>query len=266
MSADVLEVTDLTVRFAGVTALDGVSFRVEPRTVHALIGPNGGGKSTCFNVISGVHRPTAGSVRFGGRDLARMRPHHIAGAGVARTFQNIAASRHGTVLENILVGRHHLTRTGVVGAGLGLPRARREERRHRERAREIAAFVGLADREAAPAGTLAYGDAKRLELARAVAMEPRLLLLDEPVAGMNATETEAMAAAVLAVRDALGVSVLLVEHDMGLVMALADHVTVLDFGRRIADGTPAEVQADDAVVRAYLGGVQELARQTGDAT
>jgi branched-chain amino acid transport system ATP-binding protein len=253
-----LAVRDVTVRFAGVTALDAVSFDVAPGSIHALIGPNGAGKSTCFNVVSGVYRATEGSVRFGDAELTRMRPHQVAGAGVARTFQNIALSKGASVLENILVGRHHLTRAGTISSGLRLPWATREERRHRERAREIADFVGLADKQTAPAGALSYGDQKRLEMARALAMEPRLLMLDEPVAGMNAAETQVMAVAIGQVRAALEISILLIEHDMGMVMALADRVTVLDFGKRIADGTPAQVQASDAVVRAYLGGADEL--------
>ncbi|MEU6546288.1 ABC transporter ATP-binding protein [Streptomyces sp. NPDC046859] len=247
-----LAVTDVTVRFAGLTALDTVSFTVAPGTVHALIGPNGAGKSTCFNVLSGLCRPASGTVRLGEADLTRLAPHRIAALGVARTFQNIVTTQ-GTVADNLMLGRHALSRAGFAASALRLPHARREQREHLARAREIAELTGLAEHFDSPVALLSYGDRKRVEFARALCLEPSVLLLDEPVAGMNAAERARAVEVVHTVRAELGLSVVLVEHDMGLVMRLADEVTVLDFGRVIAHGTPDEVRGDPEVLRAYLG-------------
>ncbi|MDQ0408089.1 ABC transporter ATP-binding protein [Streptomyces sp. NPDC048594] len=249
---DALHVRGVTVRFAGLVALDDVSFTVAPGTLHAVIGPNGAGKSTCFNVLSGLYRPTTGTVRLGDAELTRLAPHRIAALGVARTFQNIVTTQ-GTVADNLMLGRHALSRAGFAASALRLPRAVREQRDHLAKAREIAELVGLGPHFTSPVALLSYGDRKRVELARALCLEPRVLLLDEPVAGMNAAERARMTEVVREIRAELGLSVVLVEHDMGLVMRLADEVTVLDFGKAIAHGTPDEVRRDPEVLRAYLG-------------
>lgn len=259
-----LAVRDVTVRFAGLVALDNVSFTVAPGSIHAVIGPNGAGKSTCFNVLSGVYKANSGSVRLGPDEITGRAPHRIAKLGIARTFQNIVLTM-GTVADNLMLGRHVLTRSGFLSTALHLPGSVREQRRHRERAREIAEFLDIGAVFDAPVMLLPYGVRKRVEMARALCMEPKVLLLDEPVAGMNATERVRAAEAIAAVRDNLGISIVLVEHDMGLIMKLADEVTVLDFGRRIASGTPAQVRQDPEVIRAYLGAGDEVPDAVAEA-
>jgi ABC-type branched-subunit amino acid transport system ATPase component len=252
---------DVTVRFGGLFALSEASLTLAPGSTHAVIGPNGAGKSTLLNVLTGVYRASAGRVRYGDTVISGLRPPQIAALGVSRTFQNLALSPTATVTDNLLLGRHRLTKAGFVAAGLGLPSARRERAAQEEVVRRTAEMLDLSDKLDAPVSVLAYGDRKRVELARALCTEPALLLLDEPVAGMHADESRRMAAAIVQIREELGISILLIEHDMQFVMGLADRVTVLDFGRCIADGEPQQVQRDPEVLRAYLGhagGSQEV--------
>jgi branched-chain amino acid transport system ATP-binding protein len=246
-----LEVRGLTLRFGAITAFEDVSFDVARGELFAVIGPNGAGKSSLFNALSRVYEPDAGSVRLDGRDFLTLRTDQLAGTGVARSFQNLGVIAHLTALENVLLGRHHLMRGGVLRGGLGA--GRREERRHRTAALDALAFVGLADHAGTDVQLLPYGHRKRVELARCLAMEPSLMLLDEPVAGMTADERSEIAGVVRRLRDERDVTVLLVEHDMGMVMGIADRVLVLDFGAPIALGTPSEIQSDERVIRAYLG-------------
>jgi len=242
----------LSRRYAGVVAVDRVDLDVPEGGVHAVIGPNGAGKTTLFNLISGLAAPTAGAVLFDGQDVTRLPSDRRARLGLARTFQNIRVFGHMTVLENVLTGLHPRLRLSLPSIVAGLPGARRQERRALQRAREALAVVGLLGRAGEPATALSYGDQRRLEIARAVAGGPRLLLLDEPAAGMNPAETVALGALIRTIVGA-GTTVLLVEHDMPFVMGLSDSVTVLNFGRRIFAGTPREARQDADVVAAYLG-------------
>ncbi|KAA9171946.1 ABC transporter ATP-binding protein [Delftia sp. BR1] len=264
-----LQVDGVTLAFGGVKALSGVGFDVQPGSITAVIGPNGAGKTSLFNTISGFYRPTGGSIRFQGEDITRVPAPRRARLGLGRSFQNIALFRGMTVLDNIKLGRHAHLRTNVFDALLYLGRARREEAELRRDIEErIIDFLEIDHIRHAPVAALSYGLQKRVEMARALAMQPRILMLDEPVAGMNREETEDMARFILDVRAEWGVTVLMVEHDMGMVMDLSDHVVVLNFGQVIAQGTPAVVQADPEVNRAYLGAgdVGELRRRLRGAS
>jgi branched-chain amino acid transport system ATP-binding protein len=253
MPRPLLETRDLSLRFGSVVAFEEVSFELAEGELLAVIGPNGAGKSSLFNVLSGIFRPVAGTTRFAGEDLLRLRTSQLAARGIARSFQNLALFPHLSVLENVLVGRHHLMRSGALRGGLYLGFARAEETVHRRAAMSALDYLGIAAHAATPVTLLPYGLQKSVELARCLAMEPRLLLLDEPVAGMSAGERREITALVRRLHRERGLTLLLVEHDVGMVMSVAQRVMVLDFGRVIAVGTPEEVQRSDAVVRAYLG-------------
>ncbi|TDC46606.1 ABC transporter ATP-binding protein [Actinomadura sp. KC345] len=254
MSPALLEVEDLTLSFAGVRALDGVSFTIDEGEFFAVIGPNGAGKSTLFNCVSGIYRPQAGSIRFDGREILGRAPHRIAQAGIARTFQNVDVFPAMTVQECLLLARHQHLRSGPVAGMVRWGRSAREERSALRKVTEVADRLGLGGLLQQTVGPLPHGVQKRVELARSLCMEPRLLLLDEPVAGMNHEETAEMAATLSEVNADLGITMLLVEHDMSVVMGISTRICVLDFGRRIALDAPANVVRDEAVIDAYLGG------------
>ena len=248
-----LEVKGLTRRFGGVCAVDGVSFTVNPGEVFGVIGPNGAGKTTLFNLVTGITSPTSGSLFHDGTDITAARPHQVARRGIARTFQNIRLFSELSALENVMIGRHCHTRSGLFTGVLGLGKAGAEERAVRKRARELLALMGLASRAQVKARNLPYGDQRRLEIARALALEPRVLLLDEPAAGMNPAEKTALADFMRRLREDFDLTLLIIEHHVPLVMGLCDRIAVLDFGRMIALGDPETVRRDPAVVEAYLG-------------
>ncbi len=253
-----LEIRGLVKRFGGVTAVNALDMTVRAGDVHALIGPNGSGKTTTLNVISGLYRADGGSVAFDGHELAGRPAHAIAALGIGRTFQNIRLFGELSVLENVMIGRHVRTKTGFLGALFPGGATAREERATRDRARELLAFVRLDAARSQTARSLPYGDQRRVEIARALAAEPRLLLLDEPAAGMNPAETDALVVLLRRIRE-LGTTLLLIEHDMNLVMTVSDRITVLNFGQHIAEGGPAEVARNPDVITAYLGGTLDAA-------
>jgi branched-chain amino acid transport system ATP-binding protein len=253
MTNNILALDGLRKNFGGVVAVADLSLSIAKGAISSLIGPNGAGKTTIFNLVTGFARPTGGDMIFSGRRINGMKPHAIAGIGISRTFQNVQIFPNMSVLENIMVGRHLRSRTGMVSACLVPPVLRREEKRIREDAEKQLHFLGLAQYANAPAGSLPLGSQRMLEIARALALEPGLLLLDEPASGLNARETIVMGDLIGKIK-AMNITVWLVEHDMDLVMDISDHVAVINFGSLIAQGTPAEIQRNEAVIAAYLGG------------
>ena len=252
-AATVLEVRGMTRRFGGLVAVNDVSFAVDEGEVFGLIGPNGAGKTTLFNLMTGLLSPTSGRLIYRGDDITALRPHIVAARGLARTFQNIRLFGNLSALDNVMIAQHVHTRSGVTAGVFGLPPAPREERATRRKALELLDLVGIADRAQQKARNFAYGDQRRLEIARALALEPKVLLLDEPAAGMNPSEKQVLSGFIRSLRDTFDLTVLLIEHHVPLVMGLCDRIAVLNFGRLIALGPPAAVQDDPAVIDAYLG-------------
>jgi branched-chain amino acid transport system ATP-binding protein len=248
-----LEITQLTRQFGGLIAVNAVSFSVHPGEIFGLIGPNGAGKTTLFNLMTGMIPPYSGTIRYSGADIAHKQPHQIAAKGIARTFQNIRLFGELTALENVMIAQHVHTHSGLVAGVMGLPAASTEEREIQQKAEDLIGLVGLGDHQFEKAKNLSYGDQRRLEIARALALKPQLLLLDEPAAGMNPAEKKQLSSFIKDIRDRFHLTILLIEHHVPLVMGLCDRIAVLDFGQLIALGDPATVRCDPAVIAAYLG-------------
>lgn len=268
---DILSVQGIFMRFGGVMALSNVTGQVADNTITSIIGPNGAGKTTLINVISGAFAPTRGEVLFQGQTITGLPPHKVAERGIARTYQNLRLFRHMTALENVMVARHIKTSSGFVACALKLPSSRRDEQLTRSRATEYLDFVGLADKAHVDALSLPFGYQRHLEIARALALEPQLLLLDEPAGGLNPQETAGLAELICRIRDK-GITVVLIEHDMSLVMEVSQYILVLNYGRKIAEGTPKAIQENEEVIEAYLGksteddaGAQATTRDVADA-
>lgn len=253
MDKAILAIKDLHLSFKGVKTLNGVSIDVNANTLHSIIGPNGAGKSSLLNCISGFYRPQSGEIWCKGKNLLKAAPHEVAWLGIARTFQNIELFSKMTVFDNLMLGRHRFMKTGVIRSGIYWGQAKRQEKHHREVLKELIALLNLGNIADQPVGGLPYGMQKRVELGRALAAEPNILLLDEPVAGMNSKEKEEMVQYILKVKGQLGLTIVLIEHDMKIVMGISDYITVLNFGERISEGIPQQVQNDVQVIEAYLG-------------
>jgi branched-chain amino acid transport system ATP-binding protein len=249
----ILEIEKMSLQFGGVKALDNVSFHIVKGEIFSLIGPNGAGKTSMLNCISGLYQPTTGSIRYKGKEIVNMKPYNRTKLGIARAFQNIALFAHMSVLDNLKLGRHTLMRSGPLSGGLYVGKASKEEIKHRKKVEEVIEFLELQDIRHTPVGTLPYGLQKRVEVGRALALGPELILLDEPMAGMNNSEKDLMARFILDMHEVMDTTVVLIEHDLGIVMNLSDHIAVLDFGKCIGFGTPEDIQKNPDVIKAYIG-------------